>query len=172
MTDGRGLAVSNYVVANNTRNLFRDRNSNPASGAVGAFFRDSSTNLRDLTDGSSNTIIAGERAWRLGSTDVFAASMYAVRDFNAGGPANGNQDANQGMVACAAAVTHPINTIPSSTSQRQTFSSRHTGGAHVLLGDGAVRFISENINHNTTDAIDSTLERLIAIGDGQTVGDF
>lgn len=27
-----------------------------------------------------------------------------------------------------------------------TASSRHTGGVHVLMGDGAVRFVSENIN--------------------------
>ena len=27
-----------------------------------------------------------------------------------------------------------------------TASSRHTGGVHVLMGDGRVRFVSENIN--------------------------
>ncbi|HBN79035.1 MAG TPA: prepilin-type cleavage/methylation domain-containing protein, partial [Planctomycetaceae bacterium] len=38
--------------------------------------------------------------------------------------------------------------------------------------DGSVRFISENIDHNISDPIDSTLERLVGISDGQVVGEF
>jgi prepilin-type N-terminal cleavage/methylation domain-containing protein len=43
--------------------------------------------------------------------------------------------------------------------------SYHTGGGHVVLGDGAVRFVSDNI-----DAL--TWRRVGAIADGQVVGDF
>ena len=43
--------------------------------------------------------------------------------------------------------------------------SLHTGGCHVLLTDGAVRFLSENIDTNTR-------VRLSTIGDGQVVGEF
>ena len=40
--------------------------------------------------------------------------------------------------------------------------SRHTGGAHHLFGDGAVRFISENIDLNL-------YQNLGTIGGGETV---
>lgn len=43
--------------------------------------------------------------------------------------------------------------------------SMHTGGAHVLLGDGAVRFLSENIDYQLHWAIHS-------IRGGEVVGDF
>jgi prepilin-type processing-associated H-X9-DG protein len=46
-----------------------------------------------------------------------------------------------------------------------TVGSLHSGGAHVLLGDGAVRFISENL-----DAV--TRDRLAFIADGQPIGEF
>ena len=44
-------------------------------------------------------------------------------------------------------------------------SSRHVGGAHHLLGDGAVRFISQDINVLTYDA-------LITRAGGEVVGEF
>ncbi len=43
--------------------------------------------------------------------------------------------------------------------------SHHVGGAHVLFGDGAVRFMSENININLWSG-------LCGINDGVVVGDF
>jgi prepilin-type N-terminal cleavage/methylation domain-containing protein len=44
-------------------------------------------------------------------------------------------------------------------------SSAHTGGAQALLGDGAVKFVSENI--------DSVLHaHLFGIADGQVIGEF
>jgi prepilin-type N-terminal cleavage/methylation domain-containing protein len=45
------------------------------------------------------------------------------------------------------------------------FRSKHTGGCHVLLGDGTVRFISQNIAATTWRALGGK-------SDGQTVGDF
>ena len=43
--------------------------------------------------------------------------------------------------------------------------SRHTGGVHVLLGDGAVRFVSDNVDFDTW-------QRLGHISDGNTIGEF
>lgn len=43
-----------------------------------------------------------------------------------------------------------------STTNLLSASSRHTGGVHALLGDGAVRFISENIDTGATTAPEVT----------------
>jgi len=43
--------------------------------------------------------------------------------------------------------------------------SLHVGGCHCLLGDGSVRFLSENIDYNT-------VRRLANPKDGETLGDF
>ena len=46
-----------------------------------------------------------------------------------------------------------------------TANSQHTGGVHILLCDGAVRFVSDNIHLGTWRALGS-------IGGGETISEF
>jgi len=45
------------------------------------------------------------------------------------------------------------------------FKSKHVGGAHLLLCDGSVRFVSQNIDM-------FTYQKLGDRSDGQVVGEF
>ncbi|WP_339612423.1 DUF1559 domain-containing protein [uncultured Rubinisphaera sp.] len=165
-----GTAVMNYPAVNNSRHIRRVSGTDPNTRALGLFFRDSNTSFRDITDGTSNTLLIGERSWKVRTTNIFAASLYVVRDMNAAGPAEAHGD--QGMMGAMGSTIVNINGDPSATNNRQMFSSQHSGGAQFVLADGSVKFISENIDHNLSNAIDSTIERLAGISDGQVVGEF
>lgn len=179
--------LSNYILSNDVARMAQYKSSNPVNGtnaqgkgAVGAFWRNSNLRMRDLTDGASNTILAGERRYRTSAASGdWAGTLYGIFSGDTSGPA---QDASpdSGMVTAFGCIRFPINQPPrSDNGQRLTYSSEHTGGAHFLLGDGSVRFISENIDthpippaHTLYDVTHSTLGRLIAIQDGAVVGEF
>ncbi len=175
----RQLPVNSYVAMNNSAiGVYRNRgtNQNDAStGANGTFFRNSKIGFRDMIDGSSNLIVVSERAWQSKLTLIYSGVMFGIRD-NAGTPDAVTQtDGDAGLVYAFAAPVASINqpfiaggVIPN----RQSISSVHTGGCHALLGDGAVKFISENIDFNLDATVNSTLERLIGISDGGVVGEF
>ncbi|MCG6156531.1 DUF1559 domain-containing protein [Rubinisphaera margarita] len=153
------VATSNYVASNNSYDLERD---NPNGLFVPGQL--SAKSFRDMLDGTSNTIAIGERAWRLEQTDLKAAVVFGTMDDSEASSANG-------LVYISACGRYGINTT--TTSSDRGFSSQHQGGAQFLLADGAVRFISENIDLNaTTSATDSTFEQLIDIQDNQVIGEF
>ena len=83
----------------------------------------------------------------------------------------------------------PLNVSPAIFANNQcaeTFSSPHTGGGYFLLGDGSVRFISENIsysfppdfdyssnlNYGTDKSLLGLYQRLIARNDKLVTSDF
>jgi prepilin-type processing-associated H-X9-DG protein len=63
-----------------------------------------------------------------------------------------------------------------------TLSSFHPGGVQIGMFDGSVRFLSEDVDfqtvrgpapyNSTNGPVDSILERLVAIADGQPIGEF
>lgn len=135
------------------------RGNTVGSGVSGPFHRNGrSCSMRDVTDGLSNTIFVGE-----------------VRPDCSNHIRQGWLQANNGQGMFS--TIYPINLDTCNTSassgcnwhnnwtEEFGFKSRHIGGAHFLFGDGAVRFLSENIDHDTYN-------NLGAKADNNTVGDF
>lgn len=142
----------------------------------GVLFNRSNVKFRDIKDGGSNTFCVGERNQRCG-----AGSWIGNR--NPRGAGTHGADYTHGRVSIV--LNHPLNT--GNDFCTDGFSSDHTGGAHFLMCDGAVKFITENINSNNpvgdnnNNAVQLTTAQRKALGvyqklgirnDGETVGDF
>ena len=150
----------------------------------GSFSENSRVGLRDMTDGSSNSIVVGERYTptyngAAGTFPVGHGTWVGVGNRNtADGLASGLGDtAARTDIAIDNSTTASTRRSPASyringnntgsapRGQTSGFGSMHTGGAHFTMGDGAVRFISENIDGNV-------YRNLGSINDGQVVGEF
>ena len=109
----------------------------------------SSVTFRDITDGASNTISAGEIAHGIGG--------WARGTFNSrgGGGGGGRSQAfsravlrwHKASPRCAMpGMNPPVTNCSNSVERRVQFSSPHVGGCQFSLTDGSARFISENID--------------------------
>lgn len=131
---------------------------------------------RDVLDGLSNTFMLGERT---GGSVIYVknvaapGAVQALAVGNAGSWSDALQfenwlkgSLNPVNTSSAAAATAggpcPINC---SNIRGNSFHSFHVGGCHFLMGDGAVRFVSENISAQTMGA-------LITRKKGEVVGEF
>ena len=107
--------------------------------------------------------------WVLGAADTRGRSSGNSRLAAAAGANNDVHDGSQRRLDHIKAVGLPI------SSHRRGFSSKQPGGAQFVLVDGAVRFVTENIDHAdiaSATVIDSTYSRLLGADDGGSVGAY
>ena len=138
----------------------------------GAFGHNRITRHSDLIDGGSNIIILGEQSGRVGTQDIRSAYYGGWTGTTFGGaPSSSNPAGRDSWSTGLTSVQYPINskTVASGSDNpwdaNTVLNSFHVGGIHVALGDGSVRFISEN-----ADGL--LIRKLAATGDGQVVGEF
>jgi len=119
---------------------------NGTTGMNGIFFALSKTSLRDVIDGSSNTVMGSEVIL---TTDTASHDLRG-RYYNTWEGNNffstlrpPNTTIGDRSTYCIAGIFTPC---AGSGNNVQYSRSMHTGGAHALLADGAVRFVSSNIS--------------------------
>lgn len=130
-------------------------------------------NFSSCTDGLSNTMLVGENAdfTQSGTTRVDIRSNYYGAWSGFTYPTSTWGGAPDTWSTGVTTVRWPINTQGTPAGAVHTWEanlplrSAHVGGAHALMGDGTVRFISNNLNMNT-------LLALATRDDGVTIGEF
>jgi prepilin-type processing-associated H-X9-DG protein len=120
--------------------------------------------IRDVTDGTSNTLFVGEVR-----PDCHSHATYGWWFSNSMGNAHASTvvPINETNTCDFAPKTISNPTCVGKTNYNYSwgFKSFHAGGAHFLLVDGSVRFISQNTDH-------LNYQRLGGRSDGQVVGEF
>ena len=140
---------------------------------------DNITLFRDVTDGLSNTFFAGEKRSLRHPKQINTNSKCAGPWANVWAAAEENTSGvNEGVVnvwAVAAKTEFKIQTGEGGTGEPEpgaAFSSQHDGGVQFLMGDGAVRFISDNINGGWKNDPKGTYNWLGNRSDGNAIGEF
>lgn len=158
-----GMTKHNYMVnyGNTTFEQHTTFNSvqfgqAPFSPSVGSgtSLRPKVARFRDVTDGLSNTLVVAEGLQGVGTTDLRGLIWYGPSTaFNTySGP---NSNIADSMASGCTTTDSRMPCVAETTANRRRLGarSRHTGGVQVAMGDGAVRFISDNISVETWRAL-------------------
>lgn len=152
------------------------------------------TRIAEMTDGTSNTILVGERRTNGPPSieDALAATWVGANSANNCSPGDYITPGCSDNFTVVGSARYNINSdqhagVSSSigflTRADQGFSSEHRGGAQFVLCDGSVRFLSENIDSyfeveivagqfDTPIDTYGTFQKLAVINDGQAIGEF
>lgn len=186
--DGQGMqwAGTNYMV-----------NAGPGTGTIycnqrdtaGLFWRGSATRFRDVTDGTSNTLLLTETLFGLRGeeTSSLVDAQRQIKQVSGGSPCSESADdlaaraasAYTGLRAGSWLRNQTYNTMINGYYPPNHFDpdvshhgdclmaarSLHPGGVQAALADGSARFISETVEL-------STWRNLFARNDGQVLGEF
>lgn len=139
---GRGNwrpGITNYIGMRGTRDQPQQVND-----PHGCFWFDNGTKIRDITDGTSNTLFVGERETPKGRSGTW----IGVRNPNGGG----SRGIWTNIGHARTFLNAPTSAFPwgGNRGRGESFSSTHTGGVQFALADGSVRFVSENIEFDVT----------------------
>jgi prepilin-type N-terminal cleavage/methylation domain-containing protein len=192
-------ATSNYVACNSALEPVGFRPPQSGLSWKGVFIENPGHSFRDILDGSSNVFALGERRWQVKQTGggsaiaILGASMvHGRRRLTTTSTLGYVADIAGGGITKINARDAAVAYTASDARARQSFSSQHPGGSQFSLADGSVRFVSETIETNGFDAtglnvagvlatlnptasaaaIDSAFEYLLAIQDGNPVGNY
>jgi prepilin-type processing-associated H-X9-DG protein/prepilin-type N-terminal cleavage/methylation domain-containing protein len=128
------LAASSYAACTGG-----DESDTEAASGMGIFYRNSKTRIADVTDGTSQTLLVGERAWS-NAQGAWAGVVTNARIQR--GPRNPTPGSPTGAApSLVLAHSHLNNTTTDTDGGLDDFSSQHPGGSNFLFADGSVRFL-------------------------------
>ncbi|MEI6241205.1 MAG: DUF1559 domain-containing protein, partial [Planctomycetia bacterium] len=172
--------VGNYGVppAGTWNGIAGQRTGQPLPNTHGVLYHGSAIRTKDITDGTSKTFLVGEISTQQrgynGDGDFMNMQGAGIW------PALPQQLKVDDYVLRQCDAAHPLNSqfpddwilnANGGIDDCDGFGSRHPGGAQFVMCDGAVRFISENIQSATSPL--GTYQRLSHRADGLAItGDY
>ena len=153
------------------------------ASADGMFHDSSRTKIRDVKDGTSNTLMGSEGVARVSGSPGDSGwgqvgSYWGGGSSHHGSAFNANEPPNTPVPDCnhsctnyslasypCAAQSSSASVAPTCTASTTYARSYHVGGVHALMADGVVRFVSENIDLGTW-------QDLATIQGGEVIGEF
>jgi prepilin-type processing-associated H-X9-DG protein len=144
--------------ATNCQNNYSDMGDKSGFGrGVMLIGTESTLSMRDIRDGSTNTIMIGEAPEGLHSIWIGHKNV-----FDQSAPLNAHTGTPTPWQSCGTVFKSRHGNF---CDFGQEFHSYHTGGAHFLLVDGSVRFVSENTDLKLFAA-------LLSRAGGEVIGEY
>jgi hypothetical protein len=128
----------------------------------GIFFQDSSIRLDDVTDGASNTLLLGERSHRDPNYDRYTSESalvwYPLSVFGVWAAVFATSGGSKPHHLLSAPVPINYQMPPSGGSAEMNnrlcaYGSGHPGGANFAFAEGSVRFLSDQTDLTTLQAL-------------------
>ncbi len=170
----RGVAASN-AVANRADNAIPAQFQGPGFTRLeqvplnGMFYGCSSVRLRDVTDGTSNTMMLGESYTDTYIKDGQQMDYWAFGSPQTGpwnpGSTNVGTEFSEAVGSAVVPINSRLNPLMHGQLMDVSFGSYHIGGAHFALADGSVRFLSQSMDL-------AVYQGLATVRGGEVPGEF
>ncbi|MBI5758393.1 MAG: DUF1559 domain-containing protein [Planctomycetales bacterium] len=161
-----GVRRSNYLFSTGAYTDYNASYEGTTANQRGVFGNDGAAKVGDILDGSSNTLAVGE-ATQLRNTSTSFGPYWGAGVHTC---CHGRTPISATITGCGTpdgkrygAINWDNNCDGTKRQYAWQFGSYHVGGAHFVMGDGAVKFINENIDY------DSVMVYLARLRDGKTV---
>jgi prepilin-type N-terminal cleavage/methylation domain-containing protein/prepilin-type processing-associated H-X9-DG protein len=138
LTDATSAPVCTAGPTSYAATVGQDASEVDAPTGDGIFYRNSRTRIADIIDGTSNTTMAGDRAWCQANGIWAGAPPTAI---TRAGTMNTWPNATAPPQALMLVHNNWVNITTDADGGLDDFSSNHLGGVNLLYGDGSVRFM-------------------------------